>query len=83
MRNFVFYLLVQSPYFVRIFICSFGHLFWLCSAGVGRTGTYIAIDTLLDVIEKETEVDICGIIMRMRQQRMKMVQTVVSICKSE
>ena len=49
-----------------------------CSAGVGRTGSYIAIDIALEQAIKEGIVDIPGIINRLRQQRMKMVQTDVS-----
>ena len=49
-----------------------------CSAGVGRTGTFICIDNVLDQIVKEQVVDIAGVINKMRHQRMKMVQTVVS-----
>ncbi len=48
-----------------------------CSAGVGRTGTYIAIDNVLDQISAEGIVDISGTIVRARNQRMKMVQTQV------
>ncbi|XP_019858334.1 PREDICTED: receptor-type tyrosine-protein phosphatase S-like [Amphimedon queenslandica] len=46
-----------------------------CSAGVGRTGTFIAIDIALEQAKREGVVDIAGIVNRLRQQRMKMVQT--------
>ena len=49
-----------------------------CSAGVGRTGTFIAVDSVLEQIKNENIVDIAGVINKMRQQRMMMVQTVVS-----
>ena len=48
------------------------------SAGVGRTGTFMAIDMALQQAEKEGIIDIIGIINKMRQKRMKMIQTVVS-----
>ena len=48
-----------------------------CSAGVGRTGTLIVIDNILEQIEKEQVVDIPGAITKIRQKRMKMVQTPV------
>ncbi len=48
-----------------------------CSAGVGRTGTYIAIDNVLSQIAAEGLVDISGAIVKARNQRMKMVQTQV------
>ena len=49
----------------------------LCSAGVGRTGTFITIDHVLEQREKEEVVDIAGVIQRLRQQRTKIVQTAV------
>ena len=49
-----------------------------CSAGVGRTGSFIAVDIALEQASKECVVDIAGIINRLREQRMKMVQTAVS-----
>ena len=48
------------------------------SAGVGRTGTFITIDIALQQAENESKVDIPAIITKLRTQRMKMVQTVVS-----
>ena len=53
------------------------------SAGVGRTGTFICIDNVLDQIKKEEVVDIAGAINKMRHQRMKMVQTPVSYVGTE
>ena len=47
------------------------------SAGVGRTGTFITIDHVLEQVRKEYSVNIPQAINRIRQQRMKMVQTVV------
>ena len=46
-----------------------------CSAGVGRTGTFIAIDLVAEQVDKEKKIDIAGIVTRLREQRMKMVQT--------
>ena len=49
-----------------------------CSAGVGRTGTFIATEIAMKQLKKEGKVDIVGIVTRIREQRMKMVQTNVS-----
>ena len=38
-----------------------------CSAGVGRTGTFIAIDIALEQANRENMVDIAGIVTRVRQ----------------
>ncbi|KAH3712247.1 hypothetical protein DPMN_071934 [Dreissena polymorpha] len=46
-----------------------------CSAGIGRTGTYIAIDILTKEGESERAVDIAGCVLNMRQNRPNMVQT--------
>ncbi|XP_033126338.1 receptor-type tyrosine-protein phosphatase beta-like [Anneissia japonica] len=51
-----------------------------CSAGVGRTGTFICLDRLLQHIEKYDHVDIMGIVCEMRLHRAYMVQTEVIFC---
>lgn len=46
-----------------------------CSTGVGRTGTYIAIDRLLQHIKEHDSVDIYSVILDMRNYRCSMVKT--------
>ncbi|XP_038066690.1 tyrosine-protein phosphatase 99A-like [Patiria miniata] len=46
-----------------------------CSAGVGRTGTFIALDAMQQQMAREGQVDVLGFIYQMRQNRIKMVQT--------
>ncbi|XP_059840666.1 receptor-type tyrosine-protein phosphatase C isoform X4 [Hypanus sabinus] len=45
-----------------------------CSAGVGRTGSYIGIDAMLQALEAEGRVDVYGYIVQLRRQRCLMVQ---------
>ncbi|CAK6442309.1 unnamed protein product [Pipistrellus nathusii] len=45
-----------------------------CSAGVGRTGTYIGIDAMLEGLEAENRVDVYGYVVKLRRQRCLMVQ---------
>ncbi|XP_071617757.1 receptor-type tyrosine-protein phosphatase eta-like isoform X2 [Heliangelus exortis] len=46
-----------------------------CSAGVGRTGTFIAIDRLIQQMEMENTVDVYGVVYELRMHRPLMVQT--------
>uniref|UniRef100_A0AAX7VPC4 Protein-tyrosine-phosphatase n=1 Tax=Astatotilapia calliptera TaxID=8154 RepID=A0AAX7VPC4_ASTCA len=46
-----------------------------CSAGVGRTGTFIALDRLMQHIREHEYVDILGMVSEMRSHRLSMVQT--------
>ncbi|CAF2795840.1 unnamed protein product [Rotaria sp. Silwood2] len=52
-----------------------------CSAGVGRTGTYITVDTIVRLLDrpidklKTFELDVMAIVYQLRRQRVSMVQT--------
>ncbi|XP_033636492.1 receptor-type tyrosine-protein phosphatase T-like [Asterias rubens] len=46
-----------------------------CSAGVGRTGTFIILDAMLDQAKAEGKVDVWNFARGMRDRRMKMIQT--------
>lgn len=49
------------------------------SAGVGRTGTYIAIDVLSETGKMHNKINIAEYVKKMRRNRMNMVQTYVII----
>ncbi|XP_041368280.1 receptor-type tyrosine-protein phosphatase kappa-like [Gigantopelta aegis] len=46
-----------------------------CGTGVGRTGTYIAIDSLIQQYSKEGRISVFGFVRRLRTQRPFMVRT--------
>ncbi|KAM6987112.1 receptor-type tyrosine-protein phosphatase O-like isoform 2-T2 [Aplochiton taeniatus] len=46
-----------------------------CSAGVGRTGTFMALDRLMQHIREHEYADILGMVSEMRSHRLSMVQT--------
>ena len=49
-----------------------------CSAGVGRTGTFIAIDAMMERLNEKDDLNIYQFVMEMRSSRTFMVQTMVS-----
>ncbi|NXA32342.1 PTPRK phosphatase, partial [Eudromia elegans] len=51
-----------------LFLCIF-------SAGIGRTGTFIALDFLLKMAKAEGKVDVFRCVQKLREQRVNMVQT--------
>lgn len=54
--------------------CGFFH-----SAGVGRTGTFIVIDSMIDMMHMEQRVDVFSSVSRIREQRCQLIQTDVSV----
>lgn len=50
---------------------------FLSSAGVGRTGTFMVIDSMLDRIKAESTIDIFNFVAYLRTRRTAMVQTEV------
>ena len=56
--------------------------FVLCfSAGIGRTGAFIAIDCLIKQVEAEGKVDVLERTHQMREERMGMIQTKVTVLR--
>ena len=51
---------------------------FVISAGVGRTGTYITLDAMLEQMKEEGQIEVLSFINQMRHRRIKSVQTVVS-----
>ena len=45
-----------------------------CSAGIGRTGAFIVIDSMLRMAEKEKKIDVLGHFCKIRMQRINMVE---------
>ncbi|KAK7101801.1 hypothetical protein V1264_020126 [Littorina saxatilis] len=51
-----------------------------CSAGVGRTGTFIGLDILMDQLQQQQHVDICKVVNDMRNDRCNMIQAKSQYC---
>ncbi|CAG2222842.1 Receptor-type tyrosine-protein phosphatase T,Receptor-type tyrosine-protein phosphatase U,Receptor-type tyrosine-protein phosphatase kappa,Receptor-type tyrosine-protein phosphatase gamma,Receptor-type tyrosine-protein phosphatase epsilon,Receptor-type tyrosine-protein phosphatase zeta,Receptor-type tyrosine-protein phosphatase mu [Mytilus edulis] len=47
-----------------------------CGTGVGRTGAYIAIDSLLEQYDREGRISISAFVRRLRKDRVQMVRTI-------
>ena len=50
-----------------------------CSAGVGRTGTFITLDSMMERIKTEDSINIFEFVSNLRKQRVLMVQTSVKL----
>lgn len=48
---------------------------YIFSAGVGRTGVFIALDILLEKLNRESVIDVFETVSRLRESRTSMVKT--------
>lgn len=62
----------------RIYSVQRGPILVHCSAGVGRTGTLVALDSLMQQLEEEEQVSIYNTVCDLRHQRNFLVQSLVS-----
>ena len=46
-----------------------------CSAGIGRSGTFITLDMMMQQMKDKSTLSVCQCVRNLRTQRMKMVQT--------
>lgn len=53
------------------------YLYFSCSAGAGRTGTFIALSNILERVKAEGLLDVFQAVKSLRLQRPHMVQTLV------
>ena len=51
------------------------------SAGVGRSGTFITIDAMMERLKEKDDLNIYHFVTEMRSRRTFMVQTMVSECR--
>ena len=52
-------------------------VFFFHSAGVGRTGTFIAVDAMMQRLKEKDDLDIYNFVTQMRTKRTFMVQNLV------
>ena len=52
----------------------------VCSAGVGRSGTFMAIDAMMQRLKEKNDLNIYEYIYSMRCERPFMIQNVVRMC---
>jgi hypothetical protein len=68
----------RQSFNIVIYVSLLYYLLTVYSAGIGRTGTFIALDALYEHGQETGYVDIMEYVQRMRKDRMNMIQTKVS-----
>ena len=58
----------------------YAYSLFVCSDGLGRTGTFIAIWSLIEQMKAEGQIDVVGIIKSIRTQRPGAVPHLVRTC---
>jgi len=69
------------PFWIRT--CPRVWPFVMYSAGIGRTGTYIACDILMRLTQNKSKLNIFKTVLKLREQRTNMVQTQVITRKNK
>lgn len=77
LRGRLIHTVAQTAAFIYFFILNVSVLL-CCSAGAGRTGTFIALSNILERVKAEGLLDVFQTVKSLRMQRPHMVQTVVS-----
>ena len=71
--------LLSCYYSYKWTLCSFIENPYPVSAGVGRTGTFITIDAMMERLKERDDLNIFEFVNEMRTRRKQMVQIMVSI----
>ena len=65
----------QTLYKMANFLKNYESALVHCSAGVGRTGTFIALSKLIDIVESDTQyLNLFSVVLNLRKERPYMVR---------
>ena len=78
-RAYTFWILSYADLFSTSIIVVLLNFLCLNSDGAGRSGVYLAIDANIELSEEDGVFDVYGYLVKMRQQRRGLVETLVSM----
>ena len=73
------YYALHTPSFHALHVLYVLRIQYSHSAGVGRTGTFMTLDTMMERLKERDDINIFEFITEMRTQRTQMVQALVSV----